>query len=61
MARDRTEVEREYALVRQWSVYAERLGFGRLGKRIRAAFASAITGLLRQNRLEHDGSQIRRA
>ena len=31
------------------------------GKRIHKAFASAITGLLRQNRLERDGSQIRKA
>jgi len=38
----------------------ERLGFGRLGKRIRAAFASAVNGLIRQNRLEYNGSQIRR-
>ena len=39
---------------------AERLGFARLGKRIRAAFASAVNGLIRQGRLEYDGSLIRR-
>jgi len=39
---------------------AQHLGFRRTGKRIQAAFKSAITGLLRQHRLEHDGNQIRR-
>jgi len=39
---------------------AQRLGFARLGKRIRAAFASAVNGLIRQGRLEYDGSLIRR-
>jgi len=39
---------------------AGRLGFKRLGKRIRAAFASAVNGLIRQGRLEYDGSLIRR-
>ena len=38
---------------------AQSLGFKRCGKRIHKAFASAITGLLRQNRLESAGSQIR--
>jgi len=38
---------------------ARSLGFRRCGKRIHKAFASAITGLLRQNRLESTGSQIR--
>jgi len=40
---------------------ARHLGFARTGKRIKAAFKSAITGLLRQNRLESAGTQIRRA
>ena len=40
---------------------ARYLGFAHAGKRIQAAFKSAITGLLRQNRLESDGSLIRRA
>jgi hypothetical protein len=35
-----------------------RLGFERCGKRVRAAIASAITGLLRQGRLRYDGSMI---
>jgi len=39
---------------------ARSLGFKRTGKRIQAAFKSAITGLLRQHRLESDGSEIRR-
>ena len=39
---------------------AERLGFARLGKNIRQAFASAVNGLIRQKHLEYDGSQIRR-
>jgi len=38
-----------------------RLGFERLGNRIRAAFASAVNGLIRQKRLGHDGSLIRKA
>jgi hypothetical protein len=40
---------------------ARYLGFQHCGKRIRAAFTSALTGLIRQNQLEHEGSQIRRA
>ena len=39
---------------------AKRLGFGRLSNRIRAAFASAINGLIRQKHLEYDGSLVRR-
>ena len=35
-------------------------GLERLDNNIRAAFASAITGLIREKRLEYDGSQIRR-
>jgi len=40
---------------------ARHLGFRRTGKRIQDAFKSAITGLLRQKKLESAGSQIRRA
>ena len=40
---------------------ARYLGFGRTGKRIQAAFKSAINGLKRQNRLESAGTQVRRA
>jgi len=38
---------------------AKRLGFHRLSKRIRAAFASALTGLIRQGRIDYDRSHIR--
>jgi hypothetical protein len=48
-------IERDEAI----RLAARRLGFGRCGKRILAAFASALTGLLRQGRLEYDGSLIR--
>jgi len=37
------------------------LGFERTGKKIKAAFRSALTGLLRQGDLERDGDHIRRA
>ena len=37
------------------------LGFACTGKRIEAAFKSAITGLIRQGELERDGERIRRA
>lgn len=40
---------------------AYHLGFKRVGKNIRKAFASAITGLLRQHRLESAGSLVRRS
>lgn len=36
------------------------LGFERTGKNIKAAFKSALTGLLRQGDLERDGNFIRR-
>ena len=39
---------------------AYHLGFKQAGKCIRAAFKSAITGLIRQKELEYGGSQIRR-
>lgn len=38
---------------------ARRLGFERCGSRVRQAFASAVNGLIRQGRLEYDGSLIR--
>ena len=50
-------IEREDAV----RAAARRLGFRRIGRRIRAAFASAINGALRQGRLEVDRSLIRRA
>ena len=37
-----------------------RLGFDRTGRKIRQAFKSALTGLLRQGALEYDGDMIRR-
>ena len=36
------------------------LGFACTGKRIEAAFKSAVTGLIRQGELERDGEEIRR-
>ena len=36
------------------------LGFRRLGKRIRAAFGSAVSGLIRQKHPGYDGSLIRK-
>jgi hypothetical protein len=39
---------------------AKRLGFGRLSNRIRAAFASAVNGLIRQKELQYEGTQVRR-
>ncbi len=53
---DKTWTERDAAI----RAAARHLGFKRTGKRIRKAFASAITGLLRQKKLESAGSQIRR-
>lgn len=40
---------------------ARHLGFERTGKKIKTAFKSALTGLLRQGDLEHNGNRIRRA
>ncbi len=39
---------------------ARRLGYARTGRRIRAAFKSAINGAIRRGLLEYDGTQIRR-
>ena len=38
---------------------ARYLGFRRTGSRIKKAFKSAITGLIRQGRLGRDGNSIR--
>lgn len=40
---------------------ARRLGFERCGKRIRAAFASAVNGLIRQGRLRYERTLVRKA
>ena len=50
-------VERDEAI----RAAARRLGFDRLGKRTRAAFASAVNGLIRKKQFEYDGSLIRKA
>jgi hypothetical protein len=39
---------------------AHYLGFAKAGSRIQKAFASAITGLIRQGQVERDGAYIRR-
>ena len=56
------------AIGREWRTRAEavtlgarHLGFSRTGNRIRAAFRSVISGLIRQGELEVDGKWIRRA
>lgn len=48
--------EREAAIV----AFARWLGFRRTGPKIEEAAASLINGLLREGRMEKDGSRIRR-
>ena len=55
-------------VTRDWMVRADairsaakHLEFARAGRRIQEALRSAITGLIRQERLEYDGDRIRRA
>lgn len=40
---------------------ARHLGFERCGKKINEAFKAALTGLIRQKKLEYMGNEIRRA
>ena len=47
--------EREEVLI----VAARGLGFARVGRRIRAAFASAFNGAIRRGLLEYDGTLVR--